>query len=347
MPRHHPGDPPAAEPGRTGRRLAAAVCPGVPGPSAPGGGAPGRGGATQETVRPIAGTGLLDGPPFASASASASAERQDRGPDQPEVRGPRIRWRTGRRAAAVLCLLATVFLGWFWLQAVDATTEVSPLSSTTPTPASGRQDPDAEAGPSTGASTAPDASPGDSDSGGGGDGGGEGGSDNDSDAGGSGNSGADTRESIIVHVAGAVVRAGIVELPRGSRLHEAIAAAGGGAPGADPNQLNLAAVLEDGQKVLVPREGETVAAAPSPTSDAGARGTPDSAGGSVAAGEKINLNTASAEELATLPRVGPVLAQRIVDWRKQHGDFQRVEELDAVDGFGPKLLEGLLPLVRV
>ena len=148
-----------------------------------------------------------------------------------------------------------------------------------------------------------------------------------------------------MHVAGAVVRAGIVELPRGSRLHEAIAAAGGNAPGADPDQLNLAAVLEDGQKVLVPRQGETAPAVPAPTGDAGARGSPGS--GSVPAEGKINLNTAGAEELATLPRVGPVLAQRIVDWRTQHGEFQRVEELDAVDGFGPKLLEGVLPLVRV
>ncbi|MDI3211273.1 ComEA family DNA-binding protein [Arthrobacter sp. AL12] len=146
-------------------------------------------------------------------------------------------------------------------------------------------------------------------------------------------------------MAGAVVRAGIVELRRGSRLHEAIAAAGGGAPGADPDQLNLAAVLEDGQQVVVPRQGETVPAASAPVGGAGARGSPGS--GSPPAGGKINLNTAGAEELAALPRVGPVLAQRIVDWRKQHGDFRRVEELDAVDGFGPKLLEGLLPLVRV
>lgn len=181
----------------------------------------------------------------------------------------------------------------------------------------------------------PDNSPGD------GDGGSGGGSHSGNGAGG------DTRDTVIVHVAGAVVRAGIVELPRGSRLHEAIAAAGGGAPGADPDQLNLAAVLEDGQKVLVPRLGETVPEASAPAgdaSDAGARGSPGSA---VTPAGKINLNTAGAEELATLPRVGPVLAQRIVDWRKQHGNFQRVEELDAVDGFGPKLLEGLMPLVRV
>ena len=149
-----------------------------------------------------------------------------------------------------------------------------------------------------------------------------------------------------MHVAGAVVRAGIVELPRGSRLHEAIAAAGGSAPGADPDQLNLAAVLEDGQKVLVPRQGETAPAAPAPAGGARRPGQPR-ADGSVPAAGKINLNTAGAEELATLPRVGPVLAQRIVDWRKQHGHFQRVEELDAVDGLGPKLLEALLPLVRV
>ena len=304
MPRHTPGDPPGSEPGRADRRLAAAV---------------------RQDFRQGSGTGLLDGPPFVSRSAG----QHDPGPDHSPLRSPRIRWRTGRRAAALLCLLAAVFLGWFWWQAANATAEVSPLSSINPTEASRPVDPEPETGPSA----APDNSPGDGDGDGGGGGRGQSGS------------GADSRDSITVHVAGAVVRAGIVELPRGSRLHEAIAAAGGGAPGADPDQLNLAAVLEDGQQVVVPRQGETVPAASAPVSDAGARGSPGS--GSPPAAGKINLNTAGAEELATLPRVGPVLAQRIVDWRKQHGDFQRVEELDAVDGFGPKMLEGLLPLVRV
>ena len=73
---------------------------------------------------------------------------------------------------------------------------------------------------------------------------------------------------------------------------------------------------------------------------AGADGPSTSAG-------KVNLNTAGVEQLATLPRVGPVLAQRIVDWRAEHGNFRRVEELDAVDGVGPKMLAALLPLVRV
>ena len=77
------------------------------------------------------------------------------------------------------------------------------------------------------------------------------------------------------------------------------------------------------------------------------RSVPAAGGTAPAGGGKINLNTAGVEELGTLPRVGPVLAQRIVDWRRQHGRFKTVQELDAVDGIGPKLLEALLPLVEV
>jgi competence protein ComEA len=244
-----------------------------------------------------------------------------------------MRWRTGRRAAALLCLMATMVLCWFWWQAANATVGVGALSSISTTEASGTAHTGAASGPSAAPDSSPAAPEGENDAGG------EGAGDDTGD--GNGDSGV----NITVHVAGAVVRAGIVELPRGSRLHEAIAAVGGGAPGADLDQLNLAAVLEDGQKVLVPRQGETVPDKSAPATDADARGSPGS--GSAHAVGKINLNTAGAEELATLPRVGPVLAQRIVDWRKEHGDFHRVEELDAVDGFGPKLLEGLLPLVRV
>jgi competence protein ComEA len=155
----------------------------------------------------------------------------------------------------------------------------------------------------------------------------------------------------VVHVAGAVKKAGVVRLPRGSRVHEAIAAAGGASPEADPDRLNLAALLEDGQKIYVPRRGEPAPAdksAPAATSGADAAeadGTAGTAG--EGSGGKINLNTATAEELAELPKVGPVLAQRIVDWRTQQGPFKSPEELDAVDGVGPKMLESLLPLVTV
>jgi competence protein ComEA len=150
---------------------------------------------------------------------------------------------------------------------------------------------------------------------------------------------------VVVHVAGAVLRPGVVQLPAGSRVHDAIAAAGGGSPGADTDSLNLAAVVEDGQKIHVPQQGEPVPgntvepgmAKTGPVQD-GSEGTPAS---------KVNLNTAGVEELDGLPKVGPVLAQRIVDWRKEHGPFKTVEELDAIDGVGPKMLEALLPLVTI
>ncbi len=126
-------------------------------------------------------------------------------------------------------------------------------------------------------------------------------------------------------------------------MHQAIAEAGGGTPSADLNRLNLAAVLVDGQKLYVPRPGEDV-----PADSGGGAGTAAAdPGGGAPAGGKVNLNTAGVEELDALPKVGPVLAQRIVDWRKEHGLFKSVEELDAVDGVGPKMLETLLPLVGI
>jgi competence protein ComEA len=138
-----------------------------------------------------------------------------------------------------------------------------------------------------------------------------------------------------------------VKLPAGSRIHQAIAAAGGATPSADLARLNLAAVLADGQKLYVPAPGEIIPADVSGSAAAG--GNPGSgSGGGIGAGEgKVNLNTAGVEELDALPKVGPVLAQRIVDWRKEHGPFKSVEELDAVDGVGPKMLETLLPLVGI
>jgi competence protein ComEA len=81
------------------------------------------------------------------------------------------------------------------------------------------------------------------------------------------------------------------------------------------------------------------------TGGSGAASTP--AGATAGGAARININTASVEELGTLPRVGPVMAQRIVDWRKEHGAFASVDELDAIDGIGPKLMESLKDLVAV
>ena len=292
MPRHDPDYLPSDEPGPVGRRLSSAV-------------------------RAHDGTGLLGQPPLDS-----SAVEQGTPEDPPGRCGARIRWRTGRRAATLVCLASMALLIWFWWQAANVTATVSPISAMDSTEYSEATVPESESGSTADANSA------------------------------SGGSGDSPPGTIIVHVAGAVLRAGIVELPEGSRLHEAIAAAGGSATDADPDQLNLAGVLEDGQKVLVPRQGETApagsAAAGGPAAgDTSARGSPTDGEGSPSVAGKINLNTAGPDELAALPRVGPVLAQRIVDWRVQHGKFQRVEELDAVDGIGPKLLAALLPLVRV
>ncbi len=148
---------------------------------------------------------------------------------------------------------------------------------------------------------------------------------------------------IVVHVAGAVEKPGIVSLPSGSRVFEAISAAGGADAAASLDGLNLAAVVQDGAKIQVPRQGEVPEP---PQGGAGGAGTARSGSGT-AAGARININTASAAELDALPKVGPVLAGRIVAWREEHGPFAAVEELDAVDGVGPKMLEALLPLVTV
>ena len=148
---------------------------------------------------------------------------------------------------------------------------------------------------------------------------------------------------MVVHVSGAVLAPGVVTLPAGSRVHQAVSAAGGAAADADLDVLNLAAVAEDGQKIHIPRQGELPVGDGAGSHAQGSTAPPAAAG----AGAKININTAGVDELDALPKVGPVLAQRIVDWRKEHGPFSAIEDLDAVDGVGPKMLETLLPLVTV
>jgi competence protein ComEA len=152
---------------------------------------------------------------------------------------------------------------------------------------------------------------------------------------------------IVVHVAGAVASPGIVRLVEGSRVYEAIDAAGGATKEAELEALNLAAPLADGQQVYVPTPQEAGPAGSGAGESGPVAGNPggDSAGGGAPA--KININTASAEELAELPRVGPVLAGRIVEFRQQHGPYGQPADLDAVPGIGPVMLETLVELVTV
>jgi competence protein ComEA len=141
---------------------------------------------------------------------------------------------------------------------------------------------------------------------------------------------------IFVHILGAVARPGLYELREGARGVDAVAAAGGFAPDADQAGLNLARFLSDGEQIVVPVTG----AAPPP-------GNPVAgAGGAVVPG-KVNLNTADAAALETLPRVGPAMAERIIAWRTENGRFTAVEDLLSVTGIGEKTFEGLKELVTV
>jgi competence protein ComEA len=143
---------------------------------------------------------------------------------------------------------------------------------------------------------------------------------------------------VVVAVSGKVRKPGLIRLPAGSRVDDAVRAAGGPAPGVDLGALNLARRLVDGEQVLV-GIGPPPGAAP----PAGAA----AAGGAGAAGALLDLNAASAADLDALPGIGPVLAQRIVDWRTEHGRFASVDQLREVTGIGEAKYEDLRAKVTV
>lgn len=155
-----------------------------------------------------------------------------------------------------------------------------------------------------------------------------------------------TSAPVFVHMLGAVRRPGLYQLRGGARVVDAIGAAGGFAPEAEQGGVNLARVLSDGEQVVVPTKGR--AGAPGAAAAPGTAGA--SAGGSVggaASGAKVNLNSASQAELETLPRIGPALAQRIIDWRTKNGRFASIQDLANVTGIGEKTFNGLKELVTV
>ncbi|MGP9501382.1 helix-hairpin-helix domain-containing protein [Specibacter sp. AOP5-B1-6] len=153
---------------------------------------------------------------------------------------------------------------------------------------------------------------------------------------------------LVVHVAGAVKSPGVFMLDPGSRVFQAVDAAGGALPAAELAALNLAAPLTDGLQILVPtkEQAATMAANPGAGQIPGQETvTPNGAG--TAQQGLINVNTATAAELDALPGIGPVLAERIVDWRTEHGPYASVDALDGVSGIGAKLLAGIRDLVTV
>lgn len=138
---------------------------------------------------------------------------------------------------------------------------------------------------------------------------------------------------VVVHVVGAVATPGVVRLPVGARVADAVAAAGGATAEAELAAVNLARLLGDGEQVVVPVPGEVTAA----VGAAGGGGPP----------ALLDLNSADVTALDALPGIGPVLAERIVAWRERHGRFTAVAELTEVTGIGPSLLAGVQDLVRV
>jgi competence protein ComEA len=138
---------------------------------------------------------------------------------------------------------------------------------------------------------------------------------------------------VVVDVVGAVRRPGLYRLEQGARIADAVSRAGGATAKADLALINLAALLADGEQVVVPRRGTAV---PGVTTSA--------APGAPATGP-VHLSTATLEQLDSLPGIGPVTAQKIIDYRQKHGAFTSVDELDAVPGIGPARLDQLKDLV--
>ena len=142
---------------------------------------------------------------------------------------------------------------------------------------------------------------------------------------------------IFVHILGAVNRPGLYELRDGARAVDAVAAAGGFGENADQSQLNLARFVTDGEQIVVPVVGAVQEAAPG----AATPGIPGTAGA------KVNINTADAATLETLPRVGPAMSARIIAWRETNGRFTAIEDLMSVTGIGEKTFEGFKDLVTL
>jgi len=170
-------------------------------------------------------------------------------------------------------------------------------------------------------------------------------------SGGSAGTGADVRldgpsHAAVVHVVGAVRRPGVYRLGSHARVQDAVRRAGGATRHADVNAINLAALVQDGGQIVVPRRGAAGAAAAGGDAAAATGGGADASAAGVPTAP-INLNTATEPQLETLDGVGPATAAKILDYRRTHGGFRSVDDLDQVSGIGPKRLAALRDKVTV
>lgn len=250
---------------------------------------------------------LADQAPTVDARVAADDEEDVFDLDDPADRLPQPRRRLrsfGRTHLAVIAIVVVVGL----LAAGWAVIRARPVSIATPMAPSIRP---SQEGPTPGPATANSPSP--------------------------------TPVTIMVHVIGAVRKPGLVTLPERARVADAIEQAGGLTKDADPDRLNLAQVLSDGQQVAIGTRDKP--AGEVRDGDGTGSGGPDPPGGR--SGEALDLNAATADQLEQLPGVGPVTAGKIIAWRDQQGRFSRIEELQEVDGIGPKTFAQLAPHVRV
>jgi competence protein ComEA len=218
----------------------------------------------------------------------------------------RLRWDPGRRGAAALgVLLIAAVAATGWWLAASRPHEV-PISGPAPTPATISSSPVSATPGSTAPSPSVSAMP--------------------------------TGQPIIVDVAGKVRHPGIYQLKSGARVYDALRAAGGPRPGVSTVSLNLAELIHDGEQILVG----------APSNGSGGVGSGASAaesGSASGAATIVDLNTATLEQLETLPGVGPVLGQHILDWRDAHGQFASADQLREVSGIGDVRFAQLRPLV--
>lgn len=154
---------------------------------------------------------------------------------------------------------------------------------------------------------------------------------------------APTKAPLAVHVVGAVPRPGLYEFAEGARVQDAIDAAGGMLAEANVDALNLAALLEDGQQLVIPYQDGSAVSAESSTLELPSAVTevPTDASGV----ELVNINTATLEELNALPGIGPTTAQKIIDYRTENGSFSTIEDIMNVSGIGPATFEEIKDLI--
>ena len=159
---------------------------------------------------------------------------------------------------------------------------------------------------------------------------------------------APTQAPIVIQIIGEVVKPGVYTLPDGSRVQDAVEAAGGLLADANSNSVNLAARLDDGQQINIPSQNGSVLAPSVPLATSAPFAvvstlTPTA----VSSASLININTATLQQLDTLPSIGPVTAQSIVTYRQQHGPFQHIEDIMNVSGIGPVTFDKIQSLITV